>query len=167
MFTSSLALLGLVLIALTGRLYVWPDLPPVPAHADAIIELAGPGNRDAATLALARRKVAPVVIQSTLPGDEHCLPEVPGVQIGCFSPAPATTRGEARYIGAMGTSMEWSSVILVTTPDHAWRARLRVSRCYPGKVFVATSPLPTSAWLKQIPYQWAATLKAELFERGC
>ena len=55
----------------------------------------------------------------------------------------------------------------MTTPDHAWRARLRVERCFPGQVYVATSPLPKWDWLRQIPYQWAATVKAELFQRDC
>ena len=58
-------------------------------------------------------------------------------------------------------------MIIVTTAAHAWRARLRVERCFPGQVFVKTSPLPTRDWPLQIPYQWAATIKAELFQRGC
>jgi hypothetical protein len=57
--------------------------------------------------------------------------------------------------------------VLVTTPDQAWRARLRVTRCFDGEVYVATSPLPPLAWLGQIPYQWAATVKALVFERAC
>ncbi len=92
---------------------------------------------------LAREHVAPVVIQSTLPEDatsDTCLPPVTGTTIGCFSPVPPTTRGEARYIGQRGAAEHWSSVIIVTTPDHAWRARLRVQRCFPGEVYVETSP---------------------------
>lgn len=155
---------------LTARLFVWPSLPALPTHADAIIELSGPTNRDAATLALAGQHLAPLVIQSTTPGDAAdgvCLPAVPDVAIDCFSPEPGTTRGEARYIGQRARAEGWSSVILVTTPDHAWRARLRVQRCFPGQVYVATTPLPRADWVRQIPYQWAATLKAELLQRDC
>jgi uncharacterized SAM-binding protein YcdF (DUF218 family) len=168
------ALVALALVvagtATTARLFVWPSLPALPDHVDAIIELAGPGDRDAETIALARAHLAPLVIQSTLPGDatsDTCLDPIPGVTIECFTPVPATTRGEARYIGERGLAAHWSSVVIVTTPDHAWRARLRVQRCFPGKVYVATSPLPTSDWLRQIPYQWAATAKAELLQRDC
>jgi uncharacterized SAM-binding protein YcdF (DUF218 family) len=165
------ALVLLVLFAAaTIHLFVRPSLAPLPAHADAIVELAGPGDRDAVALALAERHVAPIVIQSTLPGDaisDTCLPRTTGETIRCFSPEPPTTRGEARYIGEQAAAGHWKSVIIVTTPDHAWRARLRVERCFPGQVYVATSPLPPMDWFRQIPYQWAATAKAELFQRDC
>lgn len=168
------ALVALALViafaATTARLFVWPSLPPVPAHVDAIVELAGPGDRDPVTLALARQHLAPVVIQSTIPkdaGSNTCLPPMDEVTIECFSPDPATTRGEARYIAQRAAAEHWDSIVLVTTPDHAWRARLRVERCFPGRVYVVTSSLPTKDWLRQIPYQWAATVKAELFQTDC
>lgn len=165
------AAIGLSAFAgLTARLFVWPDLPPLPPQVDAIIELAGPGIRDAAALALAREHRAPVLIQSTVvseAGTRKCLPPVPGVTILCFHPDPATTRGEARTIGDMARRHHWHSVALVTTPDHAWRARLRVARCFPGAIYVAPSPLPLRDWLMAIPYQWAATVKALVFERDC
>jgi hypothetical protein len=159
-----------VFSTVTARLFVWPSLPPLPPHADAIIELAGPGDRDTTALALVRSHRAPVVVQSTLPADatsDTCLPPVTGVRVECFSPTPATTRGEARYIGRRAAHEHWRSVILVTTPDQAWRARLRVQRCFSGQVYVATTPLAGRDWLRQIPYQWAATVKAELLQRDC
>jgi uncharacterized SAM-binding protein YcdF (DUF218 family) len=170
-----IAMVGLVVLvafaATTARVFVWPSLPPLPDHVDAIIELAGPGDRDAVAMALAKEHHAPLLIQSTLERDithpETCLPAIQDVTIECFQPVPPTTRGEARYIGERAAAAHWSSVIIVTTPDHAWRARLRVERCFPGQVYVATSPLPTVDWLRQIPYQWAATVKAELFQRDC
>ena len=171
---ARVTLVVLVLIvafaATTARVFVWPPLPPLPAHADAIIELAGPGDRDAATIALATAGLAPMVIQSTVARDatsNTCLPAISQATVACFTPVPATTRGEARWIGRHGVAEHWRSVIIVTTPDHAWRAHLRVARCFPGRVYVETSPLPKRDWLRQIPYQWAATVKAELFQRGC
>jgi uncharacterized SAM-binding protein YcdF (DUF218 family) len=154
----------------TARLFVWPDLPELPSRADAIIELGGPGNRDGAALALAREHRAPVVIQSTVvveAGTNTCLPPIPDVTTMCFHPNPGTTRGEARYIGAVAAELQWKSVILVTSQDHAWRARLRVMRCFPGEVYVQTSPLPAWSWLRQIPYQWGATIKALLLQTAC
>jgi uncharacterized SAM-binding protein YcdF (DUF218 family) len=156
--------------ATTVHVFVWPNLPPLPDRVDAIIELAGPGDRDAAAIALAMQGRAPVLVQSTIAGDartDRCLQPLPDVTIECFVPDPETTRGEARWIGEQAAQQHWRSIIIVTTPDHAWRARLRVERCFPGIVYVATSPLPKWDWFAQIPYQWAATVKAELFQRGC
>ncbi|MFL6144994.1 MAG: YdcF family protein [Labedaea sp.] len=154
----------------TARFFVWPDLPPLPDRADAIIELGGPGFRDDDALALAREHRAPVLVQSTVveeAGTDRCLPPVPDVTILCFHAEPPTTRGEAQSIGALAERYHWRSIILVTTPDHAWRARLRVSRCFPGQVYVSTSALPPLYWFRQIPYQWGASTKALLFERDC
>lgn len=158
-----------LLAVLTARVFVFPDLQPLPARADAIVELAGPGdeNRDRVALDLARDQEAPVLVQSTLASDTACLPPVAGVRLICFHPEPATTRGEARYIGALAARRNWRSVILVTTPDQAWRAHLRVARCFPGDVYVATAHLPPWDWLRQIPYQWLASVKALTIERSC
>jgi uncharacterized SAM-binding protein YcdF (DUF218 family) len=85
----------------------------------------------------------------------------------CFHPEPFTTRGEARAIADMARQNGWSSVILVTTPDQAWRATVRVSRCFDGPVSVATTPLPPYLRPPEIGYQWGATLKAYTFETTC
>jgi hypothetical protein len=162
--------LVLAFAATTARVFVWPSLPPLPKHVDAIIELAGPGDRDARAIELATEHRAPLLVQSTVASDatsDTCLQPIPDVTIECFHPDPETTRGEARWIGEQAAARHWTSIIIVTTPDHAWRARLRVERCFPGQVYVAISPLPTWDWIRQIPYQWAATVKAELFQRGC
>jgi uncharacterized SAM-binding protein YcdF (DUF218 family) len=154
----------------TARLFIWPTLPELPPRADAIIELGGLGNRDKAALDLAREHRAPVLLQSTVvaeAGSDTCLPPVPGVRIMCFHADPGTTRGEAQYIGAIAAQRGWSSVILVTSRDHAWRARLRVTRCFHGDIYVSTTPLPAWAWPWQIAYQWAATAKALLVETKC
>jgi hypothetical protein len=82
------------------------------------------------------------------------------VTVICFHPDPVTTRGEARQIGVLAAERHWKSVILVTSQDHAWRARLRTRRCFAGAVYVSTTSLPALAWFRQIPYQWAATAKA-------
>ena len=162
-------LVAALVAALTARVFVWPALPPLPAHADAIVELAGPGDsaRDQVALRLAREHRAPLLIQSTLPGDTSCLPPVAGVTIACFQPDPSTTRGEARHIGALAAKRHWTSVILVTTPDQAWRAHVRVSRCFSGAIYGATAHLPLRDWFRQIPHQWGASIKALTIERGC
>jgi hypothetical protein len=158
--------------AVTARLFVWPDLAPLPQRADAIVELAGPAvdGRDQLAIKLARDHKAAFLVQSTVvaeAGTNRCLPAVPGVTVLCFNPVPGTTRGEAEWIGREAALRNWRSVILVTTPDQAWRAHLRVSRCFNGKIYGATSPLPFSKWFVQIPYQWYASAKALTVERAC
>jgi uncharacterized SAM-binding protein YcdF (DUF218 family) len=165
-----LAIAALLLSGMTARLFVWPELPSLPSRADAIVELGGPGNRDGAALALAREHEAPILVQSTVvaeAGTDTCLPPVKDVTILCFNADPPTTRGEARYIATLAAERGWRSVILVTSRDHAWRARLRVERCFHGDVYVSMTPLPVWAWPRQIAYQWAATAKAVLLEREC
>lgn len=162
-------LVAAALATATARVFVWPDLQPLPEHADAIIELAGPRmlDRDRVALELAREQKAPVLIQSTLAFGTNCLPPVAGVRSECFRPDPETTRGEARYIAAIAAQRHWDSVILVTTPDQAWRAHLRVSRCFTGRVYNATAPLRWQDWFRQVPYQWGASIKALTVGRRC
>ncbi|GAA4258023.1 hypothetical protein GCM10022255_077160 [Dactylosporangium darangshiense] len=167
---AAVALIGF--LGLTARYFVWPSLPVVPPHIDAIVELAGPGDDDRDRLAteLAREHRAEYLVQSTLQSDAdsgRCLPAEPGVTVLCFHPDPDTTRGEAEAIGRMARQYGWHSVVIVTTADHAWRARLRVTRCFPGQVYVATSHLPPLYWFRQIPYQWAASGKAVLVQKNC
>jgi uncharacterized SAM-binding protein YcdF (DUF218 family) len=168
----AVALVFVIWAAVTARMFVWPDLAPLPPRADAIIELAGPGieGRDQLAIKLAREHKARFLVQSTVAaeaGTDRCLPAAPDVTVLCFHPDPNTTRGEAEWIGKEAERRNWKSVILVTTPDQAWRARLRVSRCFDGKVYSATSPLPLSNWFEQIPYQWFASTKAFTVERAC
>ena len=171
-WVAGVLLVLVVFGAATARLFIWPDLEPIPRHVDAIIELAGAANdhRDRLALELAREHRADFLVQSTTRGEagtHACLPAVPGVTILCFHADPNTTRGEAQYIAAEAARLGWRSVILVTTPDQAWRARLRTTRCFPGDVYVATAPLPPLSWIWLIPYQWAASVKALTVERSC
>jgi uncharacterized SAM-binding protein YcdF (DUF218 family) len=165
----------LVLLAVgvvTDRLFVHPRLAPVPPKVDAIIELGGArmDRRDRVALELARTGHAPYLVQSTLAdaeGTSRCLPSVPDVTVLCFHAEPNTTRGEAQWIAEEAARRNWRSVVLVTTPDQAWRARLRATRCFTGEVYVATAPLPLRDWPRQLPYQWAATVKAVTVEQAC
>jgi hypothetical protein len=156
--------------AATGHLFVWPHLPAWPGRADAIIELGGPGDRDGVALALAREHRAGFLAQSTTAEDArsgHCLPPVPDVTVLCFHPDPNTTQGEARSIRTLAARYGWRSVVLVTTPDHAWRARVWVRRCFDGAVYVRTARLPPVYWPWQVAYQWTATVRAFTVQRTC
>ena len=167
---GALLFLGTVFIALTARLFVWPD-SGVPAHADAIIVFSGDGDRLSVGLALASRGVAPNLVVSVgspeQAANDRCSPPIAGVTVYCFVPHPGTTQGEARYAAQLADANNWRSVILVTSTPQDWRARLRMGRCYNGKIYVATSPLPRHEWPRAIVYEWGATLKALLLQRDC
>jgi hypothetical protein len=143
----------------------------MPAHVDAIVKLGGFGDRDGAALTLALQRRAPVLVDSTpellQAGFTGCAPSIPHVEVICFNPDPATTRGEARFVGQLAARRSWRSVVLVTTPDQAWRARLRMRRCFAGAVYSSTTRLPLYDWVWAIPYQWGATAKALVVEPTC
>jgi hypothetical protein len=154
----------------TVHLFVFPALPAMPARADAIVILGGPGDRERAGVLLALDHRAPVVVDSwwkPAPISNRCLDPIPDVTIVCFHAEPNTTQGEAEFIGRLARERHWRSVILVVTPDQAWRARLRFARCFSGDIYVSTTPLPALMWVRQIPYQWLASVKALVFERHC
>jgi uncharacterized SAM-binding protein YcdF (DUF218 family) len=155
-------------VAVTARVLVWP-VEWTPAHADAIVMLAGPGDRLPAAVQLAREHRAPVLVVSrgSMGYGGPCPPAMPGVRIICFDPNPGDTRGEAEYVGALARRNSWHSLILVATRPQAVRAQLVFGRCFTGRLYVATAALPSSVWLYQIAYGWGALVKAALVVRSC
>jgi hypothetical protein len=160
----------MAVIAATSRLFVWPDRG-MPAYVGAIAMLNGPGDRLDTALELAWQHRAPfVVISRGSPAFGHggdCAPVIPHVKVICFDPSPATTKGEAEFIGRLARMYHWRSLVLVTTTPQDSRARLRVERCFSGPVYVVTVPPPWYAWPYEIAYEWAATVKALVFQPGC
>lgn len=162
----------LVLLALfgaaTARLFVRPATG-MPARVDAIIVLGGEGHRLDAALSLARQDRASYLVLSQ---GMYVPPELCGTRVGtatviCFLPNPDTTQGEAEATARLARQYGWRSVVLVTVPDQTWRAELRFRRCYSGTIFAVTTPLAAHLWPLMIAYQWAATVKAEVANRGC
>ncbi|MFI6071744.1 ElyC/SanA/YdcF family protein [Actinoplanes sp. NPDC051343] len=170
-----LTVLAVVLVAaavLIVRPIVRPALPPLPAKADAIIQLGGPGNRRMTALELGRAGRAPVVAISVSEAELAVAGwcddgNFRGQPVICFHSEPFTTRGEARSIAQLARQHGWHSVILVTSTDQAARAVLRVGRCYDGSIYVATAHLPWYHWPVQVVYQAAAFVKAYTFQRSC
>lgn len=157
-----------VFCAATAWLFVWPATG-MPARVDAIVVLGGPGNRIDAAERLAGQGRARYLVISE---GQYVPPYLCGTYVGtalvvCFRPTPATTQGEAEATARLARQYGWRSIVLVTTPDQTWRAKLRFRRCYSGSVYGVTTPLPSHLWPFQIAYQWAATVKAELVNRSC
>jgi len=155
--------LALAFAVATARLLVWPT-QGMPPRVDAIVMLAGPGDRMPVALRLASERRAQVLVVSR---GAHgyggpCPPRPLGMRLICFDPDPADTRGEAESVGRVAKHYSWRSMVLVVSRTQATRARLLMGRCFSGDVYVATAPLPVLSWPYEIAYGWAALVKAVL-----
>jgi hypothetical protein len=157
-----------VFAASTARVLIWPA-QGAPAHVDAIVMLAGEGDRLPAALALAKEGRARVLVISrgTMGYSGPCPPPTPGVQTICFDPVPGNTRGEAEYASALARRSGWHSLLLVTNRPQAVRAQLTFGRCFPGKVYISTAAFPVGNWPYQVAYGWGALAKAVFVTRSC
>lgn len=162
------AVLLVVFAAATARVLVWP-VQGAPAHVDAIVVLAGPGDRLPSAFALAREGRAPnlVVSRGWMGYGGPCPPPVSGVRVLCFEPNPGDTRGEAEYVGALARRNGWHSLLVVAIRPQAARAQLLFGRCFTGQVYISTAPLPAGSWPYQIAYGWGALVKAIFVDRSC
>jgi len=162
--TAVIFVFGLV----TARLLVWPA-QGMPTRVDAIVMLAGPGNRLPVALRLAREHRAPVLVVSQgWQGYGGPCPAAPaGVKVICFDPDPGNTRGEVEFTARLAQQYRWRSLVLVTTSAQDTRARLLMGRCFPGSTYVVTAPISPGQWPYQIAYGWGALLKALLVHRAC
>jgi uncharacterized SAM-binding protein YcdF (DUF218 family) len=161
-------LLAVAFSAATARLMVWPA-QGMPSRVSAIVMLAGPGDRLAAALKLAREHRAPMLVVSQ---GQHgyggpCPAAMPDVKLICFDPDPGNTRGEAEFTGRLAKKYHWTSIVLVTSRSQDTRARMVVGRCFGGPLYVTTGPLALGQWPYQIAYEWGALVKALTLYRNC
>jgi len=166
---GSIAAVFLAFCGLTTRLFIVP-VSGMPARVDAIVMMAGPGDRYSTALSLAEQHRAPVLVisrGSDLVGSGPCAPPIQGVREICFDPNPDTTQGEAEYAARLARQYHWHSVALVTITPQDSRARLRMERCFSGHVYVMTAPIRAAFWPYELAYEWAATAKALTINRGC
>jgi uncharacterized SAM-binding protein YcdF (DUF218 family) len=166
----SIALAALaVFVTITARFFVWPPTN-APRVADAIVVL-GSGKVDEMRRAEEGERLftagdAPVLAISDAGGP--CPVKVTTAKVTCFSPSPETTQGEARMIGHMARKDHWRSIIVVSGRPQATRARMRVERCFTGRIeVVGVEPVSFEQWVYQIVYEWGATIKALTSQRGC
>jgi uncharacterized SAM-binding protein YcdF (DUF218 family) len=173
--------LALVLVAavalagLTYRLFVFPATD-APGRADAVVVFAGgDGERQAEGMRLVRQGVAPVLVISDGgepdgPRARLCRQPPAGVRLYCFTPDPATTRGEARRFATLADREGWRSLVLVTSTYHVLRAGLLLGRCYDGRVRRVGTPLRNDhSWEtgKQLAGEWLAVGAVLTLQRSC
>jgi hypothetical protein len=116
----------LAICGLTARLFVFP-VSGMPAHVNAIVMMAGPGDRYSTALRLASEHRARVLVisrGSDIVTGGPCAPPIPGVREICFDPHPDTTQGEAEYAARLAKLYHWHSIALVTITPQDSRARL-------------------------------------------
>ena len=153
----------------TARLFVMPQ-QGMPSRVDAIVMLNGPGDRLDTALDLAWAHRAPVIVISR--GSRYwghgsvCAPRIPRVRVICFDPDPATTRGEAEFAGRLAARYHWRSVAVVAVAPQNTVARIRLGRCFSGKIGVVDAPLPASQWPGEIVHEWGSAVKA-LLQTAC
>ena len=112
----------------------------VPAHADAVVVLAG-GKKERLRrgLELMHRNVAPVLVISdgwdpTWPAANRLCAGRTSFRVICFRASPYSTRGEARSTGRLARQLGWSEIVVVTSTYHLTRARWLFDRCVEAKV---------------------------------
>ncbi|MBX6388335.1 MAG: YdcF family protein [Frankia sp.] len=163
-----LVALGAVVVLLVAsvRLFVFPDRD-APRRADAIVMFDGVGGRKAYAVALAEAGYAPVLAISTrdVPWCQRTV--VPGVEVRCFVPDPATTQGEAEATARLAEENGWETVLVVVGRAQATRARIRLDRCFHGDLAITTVDPKASQWPRTIAYEWGALLKALVLQREC
>ena len=168
------AAVGLALVlafcALSLRLFVFPDLN-APARSDAIAVLGGSPGAGHEGIVLAQEGYAPTIAFSVdypafLCG--HSVAHLATERVLCFVPHPLTTQGEARAIAHMAVEYHWHQIIVVMRTTQATRARLRIGRCYSGRVLeVGVTPSNLSDWMHGIIYEWGALTKALVLQPSC
>ena len=160
-----------VLVALTGKLFIWPAPGSSPAHADAVLVLpGGRGDRLRRALDLMDRGVAPLLI---LPG---------GAEPGWAAAKPLCGRLEpyrvicaGKLIDSVRAQARWAReqhlglVLVVTSRYNMTRARLDLHRCL-GQGFAMSSSSskdPATTKVRRVADEWISFIQDGLLHRSC
>ncbi len=164
-----LLVLGVVFLAATARLFVWPP-SNAPARVDAILALGGdPGQlRAKQALSLAEAGYSHVVLVS-LGGKTPapCPKAKAGIEVTCFRANPLNTRGEVEFATRQAARHHWTSMLMVPERSQATRARLLFRRCSDMRLLVTPVTAQGTALVTSIAYEWAALAKAFVVHTGC
>ncbi|MCH8611651.1 hypothetical protein [Arsenicicoccus dermatophilus] len=112
-------------------------------RSDALVVL-GPSvmERTSHAESLMRSGAARTLVISAHEADLNRLPDLCQKEVSrpyeviCFDPDPANTQGEARGVAALARRRGWSTLQVITFRPQVLRARVLISRCFPGRVMV-------------------------------
>jgi uncharacterized SAM-binding protein YcdF (DUF218 family) len=170
-------LVALWLVAV-AFLFVWPraNMAP-PAHADAVVVLAGGRNsRLDPALKLMRRGVAPILAISSPFKDRSwtkahklCRGQYGRLKfrVICFQAVPYSTRGEAETVSRLARHDGWHRIVVVTSTYHVTRARMLFRRCYPGALWTVGTSSKLQVLVQEWAFETAKLLVQSTVERGC
>src|SRR5262245_43001204 len=107
-----------------------------PVHAGAVAVLQGSKTRLPLGMKLVEEGYAPLLVISR--GDHKQLEarlcdgrqRIPSVTIVCFHADPASTQGEARFIAGLARERGLTTIDVVTSQFHVFRAGMLIRRCY-------------------------------------
>ena len=166
---------SLVIAVVAGwPVYVCPQVDQ-PRRADAVFVLGGADyGRYPFGFELGTQGWARTVVVSNPNGtddpwlSETCRTPQAAFELICFSPTPATTRGEGQELRRLAAERGWSTVIVVTSRPHISRARFILARCFTGELVMVATPTPTSIkrWAFEYIAQTAGYIRAVL-QPGC
>lgn len=165
-----MVLIALLVAALTAtwQLLVSPASGR-PADPDVVVALAGDPDRLEVAIDLARDVGAPLAVSTG--GDDgtvesaFCARPPDDLEVVCFDPDPATTRGEARAVAELRDRHGWEDVAVVTSRWHLTRARILVERCTDADVVMVDAGADGDR-LYPVVHEWAGLVSAAL-DRGC
>ena len=160
-----------MLAAATAVLFVFPR-EDNPRRADLVVVLSGSHDRLPKGLELVRRGVAPVLVISdgAVPGwppaNRLCRGGA-SFRVVCFHPNPYSTRGEARFVARMMKRHGWTSVVVVTSRYHVFRARMDFRRCVEGHVDGVGASTSLDRWIAGIVQEWPKLGYSLTLGRSC
>jgi uncharacterized SAM-binding protein YcdF (DUF218 family) len=117
-----------------------------PVRADAVVVLSGAKNRLPVGAQLVREHDAPLLVVSRndkpTPLEQQACAHRLDLKTLCVRADPFSTQGEARLIARLARDRRWSTVDVVTSKFHVYRARLMIERCYDRRLVVVDAPNP-------------------------
>jgi uncharacterized SAM-binding protein YcdF (DUF218 family) len=167
-----LVALGLILAYAIGiPLFLNRDDDPLPANADAVVVLAGSGERLTKAEALIGGGISKNLVISAdrsshdARRDDLCRSKEPGVI--CVYSGPISAADEAQAITRLAERRSWDTIVLVTSRYTLFRAERVFRRC--GNFRIVAYGVDEPWWRDAIgvPLEWVKLGISETVRRGC
>ncbi len=139
-----------------------------PIHADAVVVLQGSNTRLPVGYRLVADGYAPLLIVSRgsrLKLERRLCSGRTPVRALCFQ--STSTRGEARFIGALARERNLRRLDVVTSQFHVFRARMILERCYDGELRMVGSANPTWRMPLMLLSETAKLAYQAIISRAC
>jgi uncharacterized SAM-binding protein YcdF (DUF218 family) len=147
------------------------DDDPLPPKADAIVVLAGSDRRLPAAQALFGGGLAStLVVSADRSGHDKRRVKLcrnPPDGVICIHAGPFSTVGEAAAVRELAQRNDWSSIILVSSRSHMFRAGRIFRRCLDARI---TEHGVDEPWWREaiaVPLEWIKLGISETIRRSC